>query len=102
MVLFWFNYSITFNKKVPVPWKPQVMSLVWLLFILIKCYKHAEIQHNCQRERYIVDGDDLMDREKVLEIINNSNGIISTKDARSYGISRMTLHRLKEQWGLFD
>ncbi|MBK5251838.1 MAG: type IV toxin-antitoxin system AbiEi family antitoxin domain-containing protein [Peptostreptococcaceae bacterium] len=38
-----------------------------------------------------------MDRKKILEVMSNSNGIISTKEATNYGISRMALHRLKEQ-----
>lgn len=38
-----------------------------------------------------------MDREKIIEIISNNNGVISTNDAMNHGISRMELHRLKKQ-----
>jgi predicted transcriptional regulator of viral defense system len=36
-------------------------------------------------------------REEILEIINKNNGIISNKDALEYGITRVALHRLKEE-----
>lgn len=38
-----------------------------------------------------------MKREKILEIINNNNGIITNKKALNYGITRTALHRLKEE-----
>jgi len=43
-----------------------------------------------------LDGE-TMDKEKILRIISNNNGIISTKDAVNYGISNMALYRLKKQ-----
>ncbi|MEA3422361.1 MAG: type IV toxin-antitoxin system AbiEi family antitoxin domain-containing protein [Bacillota bacterium] len=38
-----------------------------------------------------------MNNKKILEIMHQNNGIISNKDALSYGISRIALHRLKQQ-----
>lgn len=38
-----------------------------------------------------------LDKEKILEIIENNNGIITNSEALKNGISRIALHRLKEQ-----